>query len=80
MLGGSSSTMLAGQDLPQVGIDLTVLLAFGLTHVTMAFAISHVSGWPGVRRCRSVFSQLAAEVVACIVAQVVGGVVRQRAL
>lgn len=36
----------AGRRFPQVGIGLLgVALAFGLTVLTMAFALSHLSGW-----------------------------------
>src|SRR6201746_2856361 len=44
VLGGCGSAVLAAA-FPQVGIGLLgVSLAFGLTVVTMAFAIGHVSG------------------------------------
>ena len=79
VLGGCGSAVLAAA-FPEVGIGLLgVSLAFGLTLLTMAFAIGHISGchinpavtvglWAGGR-----FP--AAEVLPYIVAQVVGGVV-----
>lgn len=79
VLGGCGSAVLAAA-FPEVGIGLLgVALAFGLTLLTMAFAIGHISGchinpavtvglWAGGR-----FP--AAEVLPYIVAQVVGGVV-----
>ncbi len=79
VLGGCGSAVLAAA-FPQVGIGLTgVSLAFGLTVVTMAYAIGHISGchlnpavsiglWAGGR-----FP--AAKVVPYIVAQVAGAIV-----
>jgi aquaporin Z len=79
VLGGCGSAVLAAA-FPDVGIGLLgVSLAFGLTVLTMAFAIGHISGchlnpavsiglWTGGR-----FS--AAEVGPYIVAQVAGGIV-----
>ncbi len=79
VLGGCGSAVLAAA-FPEVGIGLLgVALAFGLTLLTMAFAIGHISGchinpavtvglWAGGR-----FP--AAEVLPYVVAQVVGGVV-----
>ncbi|MCK5676505.1 MAG: aquaporin Z [Verrucomicrobia bacterium] len=77
VLGGCGSAVLAA-GFPEVGIGLLgVSLAFGLTVLTMAFAIGHISGchlnpavsfglWAGGR-----FS--AKELVPYIAAQVVGG-------
>jgi aquaporin Z len=79
VLGGCGSAVLAAA-FPDVGIGLLgVSLAFGLTVLTMAFAIGHISGchlnpavsiglWIGGR-----FS--AKELVPYIVAQVIGAVV-----
>jgi aquaporin Z len=78
VLGGCGSAVLAAA-FPQVGIGLLgVSLAFGLTVLTMAFAIGHVSGchlnpavsiglWAGGR-----FP--AAELPGYIIAQVLGGI------
>ena len=79
VLGGCGSAVLAAA-FPNVGIGLLgVALAFGLTVLTMAFAIGHISGchlnpavsiglWAGGR-----FS--AKELVPYIVSQVLGGIV-----
>ncbi|WP_333014257.1 aquaporin Z [Vibrio vulnificus] len=79
MLGGCGSAVLAAA-FPDVGIGLLgVSLAFGLTVLTMAFAIGHISGchlnpavtiglWTGGR-----FE--AKEIVPYILAQVIGGVI-----
>ena len=79
VLGGCGSAVLAAA-FPEVGIGLVgVSLAFGLTVVTMAYAIGHISGchlnpavsiglWAGGR-----FP--AGQVVPYIVAQVVGAIV-----
>jgi len=79
VLGGCGSAVLAAT-FPEVGIGLLgVSLAFGLTVLTMAFAIGHISGchlnpavsiglWAGGR-----FP--AKELVPYIVAQVLGGIV-----
>jgi aquaporin Z len=79
VLGGCGSAVLAAA-FPEVGIGLMgVSLAFGLTVLTMAFAIGHISGchlnpavsiglWAGGR-----FP--AKELLPYIVAQVVGGIV-----
>ena len=79
VLGGCGSAVLAAA-FPEVGIGLHgVSLAFGLTVLTMAFAIGHISGchlnpavsiglWAGGR-----FP--AKELLPYIVAQVIGGVV-----
>ena len=78
VLGGCGSAVLAAQ-FPEVGIGLAgVSLAFGLTVLTMAFAIGHISGchlnpavtvglWAGGRHP-------AAEVLPYIVVQVLGAV------
>ncbi|EGR0080611.1 aquaporin Z [Vibrio vulnificus] len=79
LLGGCGSAVLAAA-FPDVGIGLLgVSLAFGLTVLTMAFAIGHISGchlnpavtiglWAGGR-----FE--AKEIVPYILAQVIGGVI-----
>lgn len=79
VLGGCGSAVLAA-GFPDVGIGLLgVALAFGLTVLTMAYAIGHISGchlnpavsiglWAGGR-----FS--AKELLPYIVAQVLGGIV-----
>jgi aquaporin Z len=79
VLGGCGSAVLAAA-FPEVGIGLVgVSLAFGLTVLTMAYAIGHISGchlnpavtlglWAGGRHP-------AAEVFPYIVAQVIGGFV-----
>lgn len=78
VLGGCGSAVLAAA-LPEVGIGLAgVSLAFGLTVLTMAYAIGHISGchlnpavtvglWAGGRHP-------AGEVLPYIVAQVLGAV------
>ncbi|MFC1773351.1 aquaporin Z [Pseudomonadota bacterium] len=78
VLGGCGSAVLAAA-FPDVGIGLLgVALAFGLTLLTMAFAIGHISGchinpavsiglWAGGRFPAS-------ELVPYIIAQVLGGV------
>jgi len=78
VLGGCGSAVLAAA-FPEVGIALLgVLLAFGLTVLTMAYAIGHISGchlnpavsiglWPG-GRCP------AKERLPYIFAQVLGGI------
>src|SRR5271167_2527401 len=79
VLGGCGSAVLAA-GFPKTGIGfLGVALAFGLTLLTMAYAIGHISGchinpavsvglWAGGRFPAS-------EVVPYIVAQVIGGIV-----
>jgi len=78
VLGGCGSAVLAAA-FPEVGIGLVgVSLAFGLTVLTMAFAIGHISGchlnpavtlglWAGGRHP-------AGEVLPYVVAQVLGGI------
>ncbi len=83
VLGGCGSTVLAAA-FPNIGIGLTgVSLAFGLTVVTMAYAIGHVSGchlnpavsiglWAGGRfKASKLAPYIAAQVLGAIVA---GGV------
>ncbi|RPH65247.1 MAG: aquaporin Z, partial [Myxococcaceae bacterium] len=77
VLGGCGSAVLAAA-FPGVGIGLLgVALAFGLTVLTMAFAIGHVSGChlnPAVSVGLVVGGRFkASELPAYIVAQVVGG-------
>jgi aquaporin Z len=46
VLGGCGSAVLAASSFPETGIGfLGVALAFGLTVLTMAFAIGHISGY-----------------------------------
>src|SRR5436853_7179907 len=78
VLGGCGSAVLAAA-FPNVGIGLlAVALAFGLTVLTMAYAIGHISGchlnpavsvgvWSGKRFPAS-------ELLPYIVAQVIGGI------
>jgi aquaporin Z len=78
VLGGCGSAVLAAA-FPQVGIGLAgVALAFGLTVLTMAYAIGHISGchlnpavtvglWAGGRHP-------AGEILPYIVAQVIGAI------
>jgi aquaporin Z len=79
VLGGCGSAVLAAA-FPEVGIGLLgVSLAFGLTVLTMAFAIGHISGChlnPAVSVglvCGGRFK--AAELPAYVIAQVLGAVV-----
>ncbi|MEZ5571957.1 MAG: aquaporin Z [Halioglobus sp.] len=77
VLGGCGSAVLAAA-FPDLGIGfLGVALAFGLTLLTMAFAIGHISGChinPAVTIGLTVGGRFpAAEVVPYIVAQVLGG-------
>ncbi|GAD78942.1 aquaporin Z [Vibrio ezurae] len=79
VLGGCGSAVLAA-GIPDLGIGyLGVALAFGLTVVTMAFAIGHISGchlnpavtvglWVGGRHDTK-------DVIPYIVAQVIGGII-----
>ncbi len=78
VLGGCGSAVLAAA-FPQVGIGLLgVSFAFGLTLLTMAFAIGHISGChinPAVTVGLWVGGRFpAARVVPYIVAQVLGGI------
>ena len=77
VLGGCGSAVLAAA-FPEVGIGLLgVSLAFGLTVLTMAFAIGHISGChlnPAVTLGLCVGGRVPAkEVVPYVVAQVLGG-------
>jgi aquaporin Z len=79
VLGGCGSAVLAGA-FPEYGIGLLgISLAFGLTVLTMAFAIGHISGChlnPAVSVglvCAGRFN--AAELPAYVVAQVLGAIV-----
>jgi aquaporin Z len=79
VLGGCGSAVLAAA-FPNVGIGLLgVSLAFGLTVLTMAFAIGHVSGChlnPAVTLGLTVSGRFkAAEVVPYWIAQVLGAVI-----
>ncbi len=79
VLGGCGSAVLAAA-FPGVGIGLLgVALAFGLTVLTMAFAIGHISGChlnPAVSVGLTVGGRFkASELPAYIVAQVVGAVI-----
>ena len=78
VLGGCGSAVLAAA-FPDVGIGLLgVALAFGLTVLTMAFAIGHISGChlnPAVSFGLWVAGRFPAkELPAYIVAQVLGGI------
>ena len=78
VLGGCGSAVLAAA-FPDVGIGLLgVSLAFGLTVLTMAYAIGHISGChlnPAVSVGLVVGRALpAAELVPYVVAQVVGAI------
>ncbi len=78
VLGGCGSAVLAAA-FPDVGIGLLgVALAFGLTVLTMAFAIGHISGChlnPAVSVGLLVGGRFpAAELVPYIIAQVLGGI------
>ncbi|WP_158146754.1 aquaporin Z [Vibrio fluvialis] len=79
VLGGCGSAVLAA-GFPDVGIGLLgVALAFGLTVLTMAFAIGHISGChlnPAVTVGLWVGGRFSAEdVIPYIVFQVIGGVI-----
>ncbi len=79
VLGGCGSAVLAAA-FPNVGIGLLgVALAFGLTVLTMAFAIGHISGChlnPAVSLGLLVGGRFkAAEFVPYVIAQVIGGIV-----
>ena len=79
VLGGCGSAVLAAA-FPHVGIGLLgVALAFGLTVLTMAFAIGHISGChlnPAVSFGLWVGGRFPAkELPAYIVAQVLGGII-----
>jgi aquaporin Z len=79
VLGGCGSAVLAAA-FPEVGIGLVgVSLAFGLTVLTMAYAVGHVSGGhfnPAVSVGLYVAGRFAAkELLPYVIAQVLGGVV-----
>lgn len=79
VLGGCGSAVLAAA-FPDVGIGLLgVSLAFGLTVLTMAFAIGHISGChlnPAVTIGLWAYGRFEAkEIVPYILAQVIGGVI-----
>src|SRR5512147_890031 len=78
VLGGCGSAVLAAA-FPQVGIGLLgVALAFGLTVVTMAYAIGHISGChlnPAVSFGLAAGGRMPArELPAYVIAQVLGGI------
>src|ERR1019366_4031517 len=78
VLGGCGSAVLAAA-FPNVGIGLLgVALAFGLTVLTMAFAIGHISGChlnPAVSVGLVVGKRFpASDLLAYVVAQVAGGI------
>ncbi|MFC4277654.1 aquaporin Z [Achromobacter aloeverae] len=79
VLGGCGSAVLAAA-FPQLGIGFAgVALAFGLTVVTMAYAVGHISGGhfnPAVTLGLYASGRTpASDVIPYIVAQVIGGVV-----
>jgi aquaporin Z len=79
VLGGCGSAVLAAA-FPNVGIGFTgVALAFGLTVLTMAFAIGHISGChlnPAVSVGLAVGGRFkSSELLPYIVAQVLGAIV-----
>ena len=79
VLGGCGSAVLAAA-FPQLGIGfLGVALAFGLTVVTMAYGVGHISGAhfnPAVTVGLALGGRFpAAQVIPYIIAQVVGGIV-----
>ncbi|CDG97834.1 aquaporin Z [Xenorhabdus bovienii] len=78
VFGGCGSAVLAAA-FPQLGIGFVgVSLAFGLTVVTMAYAVGHISGGhfnPAVTLGLFVGGRIAAkEVIPYIIAQVIGGI------
>jgi aquaporin Z len=78
VFGGCGSAVLAAS-IPQLGIGyLGVALAFGLTVMTMAYAIGHISGChlnPAVSIGLAVGKRFpASELPAYIIAQVIGGI------
>jgi aquaporin Z len=80
VLGGCGSAVLAAVEFPGTGIGLLgVSLAFGLTVLTMAYAIGHVSGChlnPAVTVGLTVARRFpAAEVVPYVIAQVAGAII-----
>src|SRR5512145_971791 len=84
VLGGCGSAVLAAA-FPQVGIGLHgVSLAFGLTVLTMAYAIGHISGChlnPAVSIGLCIGKRFpASEVLPYIIAQVIGAVIAAGAI
>ncbi|HKU96161.1 MAG TPA: aquaporin Z [Vineibacter sp.] len=84
VLGGCGSAVLAAA-FPEVGIGLAgVSLAFGLTVLTMAYAIGHVSGChlnPAVTVGLAAARRFPmGEVIPYIIAQVIGGIIGAGAL
>ena len=77
VLGGCGSAVLAAA-FPEVGIGLLgVSLAFGLTVLTMAYAIGHISGChlnPAVSLGLVVGGRFQARTRAYVIAQVIGGI------
>src|SRR6266508_948865 len=78
VLGGCGSAVIAA-GFPQVGIGLLgVSLAFGLTVLTMAFAIGHISGChlnPAVTVGLVTGKRFpSSELIPYVVAQVIGGI------
>src|SRR4029077_4942494 len=78
VFGGCGAAVLAA-GVPNVGIGYAgVALAFGLTVLTMAFAIGHISGShmnPAVSVGLVVGKRFpASDLLPCVVAQVVGGI------
>jgi aquaporin Z len=78
VLGGCGSAVLAGK-FPEIGIGIVgIALAFGLTVLTMAFAIGHISGChlnPAVSVGLCVGGRFSAkELVPYIITQVIGAV------
>ncbi len=78
VLGGCGSAVLAGK-FPEIGIGIVgIALAFGLTVLTMAFAIGHISGChlnPAVSVGLCVGGRFSAkELVPYIIAQVLGAI------
>jgi aquaporin Z len=85
VFGGCGSAVLAANFAPTLGIGfLGVALAFGLTVMTMAFAIGHISGChlnPAVSLGLVVAKRFPVrELPTYVVAQVVGGIVAAGAL
>ncbi|CUY67502.1 aquaporin Z [Serratia marcescens] len=78
VFGGCGSAVLAAA-FPQLGIDfLGVALAFGLTVVTMAYAVGHISGGhfnPAITVGLFAGGRFAAkDVIPYVIAQVIGGI------
>lgn len=82
MFGGCGSAVLAAA-FPQLGIGfLGVALAFGLTVVTMAYAVGHISGGhfnPAITAGLFAGGRFAAkDVIPYVIAQVIGGMPQRR--